>query len=80
MEVLAPIAAVGAAIAVMALLFKPLFDDFEGFAGCIRFWFKPDFWSWLDGEGFEDWWAEMKLGFWFALGTGAGFGVYALMT
>lgn len=80
METLAIVSGVIAGIAVMALLFKPMFDDFDGFVECMRYAWAPDIWSWINGEGLEDMWAEMKLGFWWLCGIGAGFGVYSLMS
>ena len=32
-------------IGIMALLFKPLFEDREGFIDCVKFWFTPDVFS-----------------------------------
>jgi hypothetical protein len=79
MGTLAIVLGVLTGVAVMALLFKPIFDDFDGFAACLRYSWTPDIWSWFNGEGFEDMWAEMKLGFWWTCGIGTGFGVYSLL-
>ena len=65
-----------AGIAVLFLLFRPLFGDASGFWECIRFWFTPDIFSLFRGEWGQDWWAEMKLGFWLFCGGVVGFAVY----
>ncbi|MBX7259597.1 MAG: hypothetical protein K1Y02_24780 [Candidatus Hydrogenedentes bacterium] len=41
---------------------KLLFGNWENFDEAVRFLFTPDVFSWIRGEGIEDWWAEMKLG------------------
>lgn len=74
------IAGLATALIVLGLLFKPIFDDIDGFGDCVRFWLTPDIWSWMQGEGYDDWWAEMKLFAWLLLGGGAGFGVFSLLT
>ena len=56
--------AVGIGVVFAALLFKPFFRDWSGFWDCVKFWMKPDRISWFQGEGVEDWWAELKLGAW----------------
>ncbi len=40
---------------------KFLFTDGESFWEAIGYWFKPDLWSWINGDGLEDMMAEMKL-------------------
>jgi hypothetical protein len=42
-----------------------LFRSWESFWEAFVFWIKPDFWSWLDNEYWDDVWAEAKLGLWF---------------
>jgi hypothetical protein len=42
-----------------------LFRSWGGFWDAIVFWFKPDFWSWLDDEYWDDVWAEIRLAAWF---------------
>jgi len=42
-----------------------LFRSWAGFREAIVFWIKPDFWSWLDDEYWDDVWAEAKLALWF---------------
>lgn len=80
MDLFAIVAAFVTGVAVMALLFKPIFDDLDGFWDCLRYSLTPDIWSWFNGEGFDDMWAEMKMGFWWTCGIGAGIGVYSLLT
>ena len=41
------------------------FRDWNEFVECIRFWLTPDIVSAFHGEWADDWWAEMKLWFWF---------------
>jgi hypothetical protein len=41
-----------------------IFDDWEGFLESLKYLATPDWWSWLRGEGIEDWWAELKFFFW----------------
>jgi hypothetical protein len=42
-----------------------LFRSWENFWEAIVFLIKPDSWSFLDGEGWDDWYAEAKLAIWF---------------
>jgi hypothetical protein len=44
---------------------RVLFRSWESFWEAIVFWIKPDFWSWLDDEYWDDVWAEAKLALWF---------------
>ncbi len=69
-------AAVGVGAAFAALLFKPFFKDWSGFWSCIVFWLKPDWISWFQGEGVEDWWGELKLGAWIAVSALVGLLTY----
>ena len=63
------------AIVVLTLLNVPLylwlgrafFGGWQGFFECIVFWFKPNLWSWVQGELWDDTIAELKLGAYFAL-------------
>ncbi len=52
-------------------VFRILFRDREEFLEAIWFWFKPDLWSALRGELWDDWWAEMKLGLFLSACAGA---------
>ncbi len=42
-----------------------LFRRWSAFWEAVCFLFKPEFWSLLDGEYWDDVWAEAKLGLWF---------------
>ncbi len=53
------------------LAYRVIFKDWEEFTEAVWFWLKPDLWSALRGEFFEDWWAELKLGILFAACGGA---------
>ena len=65
-----------AGIAVLAILFKPIFGGASGFFECVRFWLTPDIFSLVRGEWGKDWGAEMKMGFWLICGGGVGFAVF----
>ena len=41
-----------------------IFDSWEGFGEALYYLIRPDMWSWIQGEGVEDWWAEFKLFIW----------------
>jgi len=41
-----------------------LFRSWESFREAVVFWIKPDFWSWLDDEYWDDVWAKAKLALW----------------
>ena len=69
-----------AGIATLIFLFRPLFGDGEGFLECVRFWIRPDIFSWVRGEGLDDWWAEMKLGAWLVIAVFVGVSVYGGLT
>lgn len=58
-------------IPVYYLLYRLLYRDFDEFMEAIRFWIKPDLWSLIDGEYWDDVLASMKLGIFFALCSGA---------
>ena len=57
-------------IPVYYLLYRLIYRDAQEFLDAIYFWFKPDLWSWMDGEYWEDAWAEMKLGLFLAACSG----------
>jgi len=75
-------------IIVLTLLNVPLylwlgravFGGWQGFFDCIVFWFKPDLWSFLQGEWYEDFVAELKLGVFFALCAGLVAAEFLLLT
>lgn len=57
-------------IPVYYLLYRQFYQDAQEFIDAIRFWVKPDLWSLLDGEYWDDVWAEMKLGLFFTVCSG----------
>jgi hypothetical protein len=63
---------IGVAVAVAAGLFRVFFKDLPDFVECLRFYFQPNFISWLRGEWREDWWASWKLGVWMTLSLAMG--------
>ena len=76
METIAAISGLVASLAVMALLFKPLFGDWEEFVECLKFWIMPDIFSLFAGEFLDDLWGELKLVFWLVCGLLSWSGVY----
>lgn len=66
-------------IGVAGLLWKPFFGDIDEFFDCIKYWFKPDILSFFDGEGWEDRWAELKLGVWIGLSVAAGIAAFSAL-
>jgi hypothetical protein len=74
MEIIAGLAA----IAVLYVVYKVIFGDLSELGGAFRYWITPDIFSWFNGEGFDDFIAEMKLGLWLVSGIGTYFGVLAL--
>lgn len=62
-------------VIILALMNWPLyrwligvvFGGVDGLAGAIKFWFVPDFYSFVKNQHFEDQWAELKLSAWFLL-------------
>lgn len=59
-------------------LFRLLFEGWDDFMECVRFWLTPDVVSWFRGEGAEDWWSELRLGLWLGGSFGAGWGGHLL--
>ncbi len=59
---------------------KVIFGGWEEFLEALKFWIKPDWLSWFQGEGWEDWVAEMKLAILVILCGVAVWGEYALIT
>ena len=66
---LATLAVVNAPLYYLA--YRLIFKDWEEFTEAVWFWLKPDFYSLLMGELAQDWWAELKLGFFFGACSGA---------
>ena len=44
-----------------------LFRSWEAFWDAVRFLFKPELWSFIDGEFWDDLIAESKLAIWFVV-------------
>lgn len=68
-----------AAVVVLVLTFKLIFGNGENFWEAVKFWLKPDIFSWFDGTGFEDFISEMKLFLWLGSGVGTFFIVSGLL-
>jgi hypothetical protein len=56
-----------------------IFKDLATFWECLKFWLTPDFISWLRGEPFDDWWGELRLGYWVVLCVCAVYGESLLL-
>ena len=69
--------AIAAALVTAALLYILLFEDWEEFAECVKFYFTPDIISLLRGKFWEDNWAETKLALWLGISGLVGVLVYA---
>ncbi len=59
---------------------KVIFGGWDGFLEALKFWIKPDLMSWFNGEYWEDWAAELKLGLFLVICGVAVWGEYALIT
>ena len=57
-------------IPLYLILGKFFFDGWSGFWDAVKFWLTPDLFSAFKGEYWDDWWAELKLGF-FIVACGA---------
>ena len=57
-------------------LFSLFFEDLDELLGCIRYYFTPDFVSFLRGESCDDFWAEFKLFWYIGLSVGGGVATY----
>jgi len=75
-SIVAVILGVLACVGVWAALFRLIFDDRDGFFECVMYCFKPDLWSWINGEGLEDFLCTLKLNFWLWIGLVAGAGTF----
>ncbi len=53
-------------IPVYFFIGKLIFKTWENFGESIRFWFTPDLFSAFNGEYWDDWIGELKLGAWIA--------------
>lgn len=54
-------------IPVFVLLGRLVFGSVQGFMESIYYWVKPDWLSWIDGELESDFYATVRLLFWFVL-------------
>jgi len=59
---------------------KIIFTDWENFWSAVGYWFKPDMWSFMRGEGLKDFVAEMKLSFFFIICVGTVYGEFYLIS
>jgi hypothetical protein len=59
---------------------KWMFGSWEEFWDCVIYWFKPDIFSWFQGDFVEDFIAEMRLFLWSAISFSTTFGIYWLLT
>ena len=80
MEIIAITGGIVTGLFVLVCLFKPVFGDADDFYDCVKFWLTPDIISFFRGEGVDDYWAEMKLFFWLAVGAATGYAVHALIS
>ncbi|MEM7478692.1 MAG: hypothetical protein AAF483_27220 [Planctomycetota bacterium] len=74
------VASIVVGVVVLALLYWLIFEDWDDFCEAVGYAFKPDIISWFQGEGFDDWWAEMKLYMMIALSGFAGYGTFVGLT
>jgi len=47
MEIVAVILGLTVSVGIWTVLFKPVFASKDGFFECVIYYFKPDFWSWM---------------------------------
>lgn len=47
-----------------------VFDDLDGFLESLMYAIKPDILSWIQGQGVDDAWGELKLYIWLGLCVG----------
>ena len=62
-----------------AALWKPIFGSLDEFTECIGYWFTPDAWSFLNGDYWEDFMAELKIALWLVPSIAVGFGLHHLV-
>jgi len=65
-----------AGLAMAFVLFNILFETWDEFLECLKYWIKPDILSMIRGEYWEDNWAELKLVIWASGSVAVGVGVY----
>ena len=68
--------AIAAALLTAVLLYMLLFEDWDDFLECVKFWLIPDIISMFRGKYWEDAWAELKLLLWLGISIGVGALVY----
>ena len=61
--------AIAAALLTAVLLYMLLFEDWDDFLECVKFWLMPDIISMFRGKYWEDAWAELKLLLWLGIGS-----------
>ncbi|MCP2041233.1 hypothetical protein L1281_001827 [Neisseria sp. HSC-16F19] len=67
---------IAATLLTAALLYTLLFEDRHELAECVKYIFKPDIISLLQGKWHDDIWMSFKLSLWLAVSTGVGVLVY----
>jgi len=58
---------IAADLPVAVLVGWPIFGDCGGFLESLKYGFKPNVFSAMEGEWFDDQWATIKLYFWLVL-------------
>ena len=76
MQIVALVVGIVVGIVLLVVLFKPFFGGREEFLRCLGYLFKPDFYSWIQGDWGEDFVCTLKFQFWLFLGFGGGAAVY----
>ena len=68
-----------AACAVMYMVYKLIFSGLTEFEDAVKYWFKPDILSMIQGESWEDFVAEFKLSILLFSGVFTFFGIVDLV-
>ncbi len=66
-------------IPLYLLIGKVFLGGWAGFWDAVKFWLTPDVLSAFNGEYWDDWWAELKLGLFIAACGGCVYGEYVLV-
>lgn len=74
------VVAVALALLFLAITFKPLFKNLDGFAQCITDLLNPETSGFLRWLTWEQMWHQIKLTFWLAAGFGVGHACYHFLT
>ena len=77
MHILFIVVAVLAGAGEQVLTFKLFFGDFADYVDAWKYYFTPDFWSFIKGEYSDDVWAEFQLVIYHAAGIITGILVYS---